>query len=249
MPILALVFVLQQPQSAPAKESAQPAKAVSTIRLWETDQEVHKSLGAPTMYFAARAQKFFTPGEHDAAARIYGVLDDVYSRQSDAGEVQIIIGYRLDESESHLHPQLRVAAIDFEFDKRLTLRKGLGAITEAADLCAASCLLTGINRSVNTTVIVEPKNPTPENQVIAQALVSKETGAKYHFKVGITAWFREQGTTFEQLPVEKLRVSLVDPAIEKSIIDSERAQMARSPYMRNSGMQTGSYQELEPWHP
>jgi hypothetical protein len=247
VPFLALVFMLQQPQSAPAKESAQLPKTVEKIRLWETGEEVHKSLGAPRMYYHPRAERYFTPSEHDAAASVYGLLDDVYTRQTDAGEVQIVIGYNLDESESHLHPQLRVVAVDFEFDKRVTVRKALAAIAEAADLCAAGCVLTGISRSSTPTLIAEPKISSAANDSLARSLGADNEGLPSRSKVGMTAWFREEGTAFEQMPVLKLRLGLTNLATEKSLVDSERARLGRS--ARNAGLKTSSYAELEPWRP
>jgi hypothetical protein len=225
------------------KSASSPA---STIRLWQTEDEIHKALGAPAMYYSRRERRLFSRVEYASATSVYGLLEDVYSRQTSGGEVEIKIGYRFDETQSHLHPTLRVEKVSFSFDKDLTLRNALNSIMELQQLCAAGCAVAGVQDFGETTVIVEPRTHLSEMRDAEEGLAKGKREGDW--RTGCAVKFRKETSAFETAAVETITLELVSIQFEKKAVDEERARRAKYPPSVRDRYQS-SVTELEPWSP
>src|SRR5690242_13670466 len=94
----------------PARHKAAHSKktAVPRFMLWEKQADLRHRLGAPEEYFVPRIQKIIPPHDLRYYTDTYKKVDDVFYRQTAAGEVRILVSYAVDSSVSHLHPETRV---------------------------------------------------------------------------------------------------------------------------------------------
>src|SRR5689334_20560899 len=125
--------------------ASQMKKQAPHFMLWEKQADLRHRLGAPQEYFVPRIQKVIRPRDLRYYTDTYKKVDDVFYRQTAAGEVRILVSYAVDSSVSHLHPEVRVEKIHFVFDKDVALRKALQAIDELRELCDGGCILNGFS--------------------------------------------------------------------------------------------------------
>ena len=185
--------------------------AVPHFMLWEKQADLRHRLGAPEEYFVPRVQKVIPPRDLRYYADTYKKVDDVFYRQTAAGEVRILVSYAVDSSVSHLHPEVRVEKIHFVFDKDVVLRKALQSIDELRELCDGGCILNGFS----STVVAQPAMPS-------QAMVNLAQQMKPHWRgqdmsdatPGAEVYFVDSPypVDFEHSPVDRIDLTLVSNA-------------------------------------
>lgn len=167
--VLALVLLLsfaipgaaRQPKHSersrisPSKPAASPSQPPQFV-LWEKQADLRKRMGEPQEYFVPTIQKIIHPAELRYYSDNYQKIDDVFYRDTPVGEVRIVVAYARDESQGHLHPEIRVEKVHFFFDKDVNLRTALASIVELRELCAGGCILNGFSSSV----VAQPAKPS-----------------------------------------------------------------------------------------
>lgn len=185
--------------------------AVPHFRLWEKQADLRHRLGAPEEYFVPRIQKIIVPRDLRYYADTYKKVDDVFYRQTAAGEVRILISYAVDTSVSHLHPEVRVEKVHFVFDKDVSLRKALQAIDELRSLCDGGCILNGFS----STVVAQPALPSQAMSDLAQRMKPHWRGQDMSdASPGAEIYYVDSPypVDFEHSPVDRIDLTLVSNA-------------------------------------
>src|SRR5947209_4808426 len=138
-------------------QQSQPAPKI--MRLGMTAADLHAQFGQPQSIFAAEAQAYITPAEYQGLRVRHGLYWEVFSRKTQRNEYQLSVLFRADESESHLHPTLRVKEVHFKFDKDMSREEFLGDIAEARELCASKCEL-GRSKYGDDPIAITPDRAT-----------------------------------------------------------------------------------------
>lgn len=197
----------------PARHKAAQSKktAVPHFRLWEKQADLRHRLGTPGEYFVPRIQKIILPRDLRYYADTYKKVDDVFYRQTAAGEVRIMISYAVDSSVSHLHPEVRVEKIHFVFDKDVSLRKALQSVDELRELCEGGCILNGFS----STVVAQPAMPSQALADLAQQMKPHWRGQDMSDATpGAEVYFVDSPypVDFEHSPVDRIDLTLVSNA-------------------------------------
>lgn len=204
-------------QSRPAKRKAyssrQSVKPPTPLRfiLWEKQDDLRKRAGNPDQYFVPVIQKVIKPAELRYYRDTYKKIDDVYYRETPAGRVRIVVAYAMDESQSHLDPDIRVEKVHFFFDKDIPLRKALAAITELRQLCAGGCILNGFS----STVIAQPAAPSEAQVALAHQMKPHWRGEDMSDATpGAEVFYVDSpyAVDFEHSPVERIDYTLISNA-------------------------------------
>jgi hypothetical protein len=179
--------------------------------LWEKQADLRHRLGLPAEYFVPRIQKLIRPAQYDYYFDNYKNVDDVFYRPTSLGEVRILVAYAVDGSRSHLNPDIRVSKIHFLFDKDVSLRDALAAITELRQLCAERCILNGFTGSV----VVQPAAPTQAQLELAKEMKPLWRGQDMSDATpGAEVFYQDSpyAIDFEHSPVERIDLTLVSNA-------------------------------------
>ena len=185
--------------------------AVPHVRLWEKQAELRHRLGAPEEYFVPRIQKVIQLRDLRYYADTYKRVDDVFYRQTPAGEVRILVSYAVDSSVSHLHPEIRVEKVHFVFDKDVPLRRALQAVDELRALCESGCILNGFS----STVVAQPALPSQAMADLAQQMKPHWRGQDMSDATpGAEVYFVDSPypVDFEHSPVDRIDLTLVSNA-------------------------------------
>ena len=197
----------------PVRHKAAQGKktAVPHFMLWERQADLRHRLGAPEEYFVPRIQKIIPPRDLRYYTDTYKKVDDVFYRQTPAGEVRILISYAVDSSVSHLHPETRVEKIHFVFDKDVSLRKALQSVDELRALCDGGCILNGFS----STVVAQPAMPSQAMADLAQQMKPHWRGQDMSDATpGAEVYFVDSPypVDFEHSPVDRIDLTLVSNA-------------------------------------
>ena len=195
-------------RSLPAAEKSEPPLR---FVLWETQSDLRKRAGEPQQYFVPAIQKLIKPSELRYYNDNYGKVDDVFYRETAAGEVRILVAYAHDESQGHLNPEVRVEKIHFFFDKDITLRKALASIAELRDLCAGGCILNGFSSSV----VAQPASPSDAQIALAHQMKPHWRGQDMSDATpGAEVFYVDSPypVDFEHSPVERIDYTLMSNA-------------------------------------
>lgn len=123
---LAAIFIVFASLTASAQDVA--------FRLGMTREDVTRDFGRPARWFA-NGQYY----DHVPSSVGGGTLWDVYSRRTAQNEYEVLVNFRVDASESRLHPTLRVHEVRFRADKAKTMKEMLLDLPEAITICASGC--------------------------------------------------------------------------------------------------------------
>ena len=179
--------------------------------LWENQSNLRKRAGEPQQYFVPAIQKLIKPSELRYYSDNYGKVDDVFYRETAAGEVRILVAYAHDESQGHLNPEVRVEKIHFFFDKDITLRKALASIAELRELCAGGCILNGFSSSV----VAQPASPSDAQITLAHQMKPHWRGQDMSDATpGAEVFYVDSPypVDFEHSPVERIDYTLISNA-------------------------------------
>ncbi len=116
-----------------ALTSAQLSRTPPTFRLGMSLEEVTRVFGPPTRYLMNGYYYDRYPSV------VTGLLWRAYSRSTSQNEYEILVHFRVDSSESRLHPTLRVQEVRFKADKAKTMKEILLDVPEAIVVCANGC--------------------------------------------------------------------------------------------------------------
>jgi hypothetical protein len=191
----------------PAGNAEQPLRFV----LWESQSDLRKRAGEPQQYFVPAIQKLIKPSDLRYYTDNYGKVDDVFYRNTAVGEVRILVAYARDESQGHLHPEIRVEKVHFFFDKDITLRKALAAIGELRELCAGGCILNGFSSSV----VAQPASPSDAQIALAHQMKPHWRGQDMSDATpGAEVFYVDSPypVDFEHSPVERIDYTLISNA-------------------------------------
>jgi hypothetical protein len=194
----------------PQKTSA-PGQTPALFALWEKQADLRHRIGVPPEYFVPRIQKLIRPAQYDYYFDNYKNVDDVFYRPTSLGEVRILVAYAVDGSRSHLNPDIRVSKVHFVFDKDISLRDALAAITELRQLCAQGCILNGFTSSV----VVQPAAPTQTQLDLAKEMKPLWRGQDMSDATpGAEVFYQDSPypIDFEHSPVERIDLTLVSNA-------------------------------------
>jgi hypothetical protein len=222
--VLAILFVLISsllvtPQQRPplkatrvrtSRQDTKPAKPLKFF-LWEKQQDLRKRAGVPQEYFVPKIQKLIRSEELRYYSDTYKKVDDVFYRDTPAGRVRILVAYADDESRSHLDPDVRVEKVHFFFDKDVSLRKALAAISELRELCAGGCILNGFSSSV----VAQPASPSEAELALAHQMKPHWRGQDMSDATpGVEVFYVDSPypIDFEHSPVERIDYTLVSNA-------------------------------------
>jgi hypothetical protein len=211
--LLSSLLCAQSPNHRPNSRAPKTARAVTdpTCSLWEKQADLRHRLGLPAEYFVPRIQKLIRPAQYDYYFDNYKNVDDVFYRPTALGEVRILVAYAVDGSRSHLNPDIRVSKIHFLFDKDVSLRDALAAITELRQLCAERCILNGFTGSV----VVQPAVPTQAQLELAKEMKPLWRGQDMSDATpGAEVFYQDSpyAIDFEHSPVERIDLTLVSNA-------------------------------------
>ena len=200
-------------KKARAARSEQKTTATEPLRftLWEKQEELRKRAGEPQEYFVPRVQKVIKPTELRYYRDNYNKVDDVFYRETPVGRVRILVAYAVDESESHLNPEIRVEKLHFVFDKDVSLRKALAAIAELRELCAGGCIMNGFS----STVVAQPASPTEAQVALAHKMKPHWRGQDMSDATpGAEIFYVDSPypVDFEHSPVERIDYTLTSNA-------------------------------------
>jgi hypothetical protein len=179
--------------------------------LWEKKSDLHRRAGEPQQYFVPAIQKLIKPPELRYYTDNYQKVDDVFYRATAAGEVRILVGYALDESQGHLNPETRVEKVHFFFDKDVKLRQALAAIQELRQLCSGGCILNGMSSSV----VAQPVNPSETQVKLAHDMKPHWRGQDMSDATpGAEVFYVDSPypVDFEHSPVERIDYTLISNA-------------------------------------
>ena len=199
------------------KGKAQPSPQVTKpeqpleFALWETQSNLRKRAGEPQQYFVPAIQKLIKPSELRYYADNYQKVDDVFYRNTAAGEVRILVAYARDESQGHLYPGIRVEKVHFFFDKDVSLRKALASIQELRQLCSGGCILNGMSSSV----VAQPANPSEAQIKLAHDMKPNWRGQDMSDATpGAEVFYVDSPypIDFEHSPVERIDYTLMSNA-------------------------------------
>src|SRR6185503_10044319 len=106
---------LQHTKKGRTQHSPQATKPGEPLQfvLWEPQSDLRKRAGEPRQYFVPAIQKLIKPSELRYYSDNYQKVDDVFYRHTATGEVRILVAYAQDESQGHLHPEVRVEKVHF----------------------------------------------------------------------------------------------------------------------------------------
>lgn len=192
------------------RPAASPATPLQFV-LWEKQADLHKRVGEPREYFVPAIQKIIHPAELRYYSDTYQKVDDVFYRETPIGEVRIMVAYARDESQGHLHPEIRVEKVHFFFDKDVNLRTALAAIVELRELCAGGCILNGFSSSV----VAQPANPTNLQIKLADEMKPHWRGQDMSDATpGAEVYYVDSpyAVDFEHSPVERIDYTLISNA-------------------------------------
>lgn len=193
--------------SAQAPKPDQPLE----FTLWEAQSDLRKRAGEPQQYFVPAIQKLIKPSELRYYSDNYQKVDDVFYRETAAGEVRILVGYARDESQGHLNPEIRVEKVHFIFDKDVNLRKALAAIQELRQLCSGGCILNGMSSSV----VAQPASPSEAQIKLAHDMKPHWRGQDMSDATpGAEVFYVDSPypVDFEHSPVERIDYTLISNA-------------------------------------
>jgi hypothetical protein len=179
--------------------------------LWEAQSDLRKRAGEPQQYFVPAIQKLIKPSELRYYSDNYQKVDDVFYRETAAGEVRILVGYARDESQGHLNPEIRVEKVHFIFDKDVNLRKALAAIQELRQLCSGGCILNGMSSSV----VAQPASPSEAQIKLAHDMKPHWRGQDMSDATpGAEVFYVDSPypVDFEHSPVERIDYTLISNA-------------------------------------
>jgi len=179
--------------------------------LWEAQSDLRKRAGEPQQYFVPAIQKLIKPSELRYYSDNYQKVDDVFYRETAAGEVRILVGYARDESQGHLNPEIRVEKVHFIFDKDVNLRKALAAIQELRQLCSGGCILNGMSSSV----VAQPSRPSEAQIKLAHDMKPHWRGQDMSDATpGAEVFYVDSPypVDFEHSPVERIDYTLISNA-------------------------------------
>lgn len=185
--------------------------AVPHFMLWEKQADLRRRLGFPEQYFVPRIEKIITPRDLRYYADTYKKVDDVFYRQTSAGEVRILVSYAVDSSVSHLHPDFRVEKVHFVFDKDVPLRKALDAVDELRAFCEGGCILNGFS----SIVVAQPALPSESMVDLAQQMKPHWRGQDMSDATpGAEIYYVDSPypVDFEHSPVDRIDLTLVSNA-------------------------------------
>jgi hypothetical protein len=211
------------PAEEKASGTAPEALPSKSFSLGMTREEVIRALGPPRMHFVPRARRYFTAAEYDAALSVYGLVDDVYTRRTQANEYQVRMHYMLDSLKSRLHPETRLGGVTFVIDRPASMPAVLADIPEALSLCAAGCRVIGLTSSVSPEIIVYPENPKPEQLELGRLVATgwKGESSGFNWVLAIRLSWEEAAGAYGRSaagsrdwmahPIEEFRFGAADP--------------------------------------
>jgi len=206
-----LLFAQSSRRTVPNKKTSATGQTPALFTLWEKQADLRHRVGLPPEYFVPRIQKLIRPAQYDYYFDNYKNVDDVFYRPTSLGEVRILVAYAVDGSRSHLNPDIRVSKVHFVFDKDVSLRDALAAITELRQLCAERCILNGFTSSV----VVQPAAPTQAQLDLAKEMKPLWRGQDMSDATpGAEVFYQDSPypIDFEHSPVERIDLTLVSNA-------------------------------------
>lgn len=197
----------------PNSRAPQKTRAATdpTFTLWEKQADLRHRVGQPPEYFVPRIQKLIRPAQYEYYFDNYKNVDDVFYRRTALGEIRVLVAYAVDGTRSHLNPDVRVSKIHFVFDKDVSLRSALSAITELRELCAESCIMNGFTASV----VVQPAAPSRAQIDLAKEMKPQWRGQDMSDATpGAEVFYQDSPypLDFEHSPVERIDLTLVSNA-------------------------------------
>lgn len=202
--------VTKRPKPQAVRQNTPPAEPVQ-FALWERQEDLRKRTGVPQEYFVPAIQKLIHPEDLRYYSDNYRKVDDVFYRDTSAGRVRILVAYAKDESLSHLNPEILVEKLHFFFDKDVTLRKALAAITELRELCTGGCILNGFS----STVVAQPASPSEAQVALARKMKPHWRGQDMSDATpGAEVYFVDSPypVDFEHSPVDRIDYTLTSNA-------------------------------------
>jgi hypothetical protein len=129
--------------SALSNETPKPASESqhTSPRLFEigmSREEMIERFGPPPAYYAVSSRRDISPDEYPVVCEVE-LCRPIYRRRTAVNEYRIVIFETADDSQSRLHPTIRVKEIRFTLDKDMTPDTAVSDIVEAHALCAAGC--------------------------------------------------------------------------------------------------------------
>ena len=194
----------------PSPQVTKPEQLLQFV-LWEKQSDLRQRAGEPQQYFVPAIQKLIKPSELRYYSDNYQKVDDVFYRDTAAGEVRILVAYARDESQGHLHPEIRVEKVHFFFDKDVNLRRALAAIQELRQLCLGGCIMNGMSSSV----VAQPADPTEAQIKLAHDMKPHWRGQDMSDATpGAEVFYVDSPypLDFEHSPVERIDYTLISNA-------------------------------------
>ena len=188
--------------AAQGRRSSNEYLTQGTFKLGITQQEISKRLGTPPRGFGH------------------------YVRRTGSNEYALHLSYDLDDSESRLHPVMRLREVEIMIDRPRSLNALLADIPEAVELCTRGCALLGVVTDPNFNyaphIIVYPSEPSAEQLKLAALLGTKwrpETAKAQWVPAVMLRWLTAYGTGFQSVdwlnqPIEKATFTAVAPSVE-----------------------------------
>src|SRR6185437_14547142 len=109
---------------------ASAADAPKLFKIGMSQQEMEAAFGEPTSYLDVRTQQHLSRAEF-AAIGGHCACRPLYSRKTDRNEYEIVVFEKTDDSQSRLHPTIRVEEIRFRLDRAMSPQEALADIAEA----------------------------------------------------------------------------------------------------------------------
>lgn len=191
-------------------QASKPEEPLEFV-LWEKQADLRNRAGEPQQYFVPAIQKLIKPSELRYYSDNYQKVDDVFYRNTTAGEVRILVAYARDESQGHLHPEIRVEKVHFFFDKDVNLRRALASIQELRQLCSGGCILNGMSSSV----VAQPASPSEAQIKLAHDMKPHWRGQDMSDATpGAEVFYVDSPypIDFEHSPVERIDYTLISNA-------------------------------------
>jgi hypothetical protein len=118
-----------------------PTKSTQPLfRVGMTAEEMHAVFGEPQSYFDVRSQLHISKEEY-LSRQGHCLCRPTYFRKTERNEYEITIFETLDDSNSRLHPTLRVGEIRFTLDRAMTEDEASEDISEVKFECGGKCVL------------------------------------------------------------------------------------------------------------
>ena len=113
----------------------------SNPRLFEigmAHEEMIRRFGPPFAYYAVDLRRDVSPDEYPIACNV-SLCRPIYHRRTALNEYRIVVFETADDSESRLHPTVRIETVQFLLDQDMPPEIAIKDIAEAHALCPGGC--------------------------------------------------------------------------------------------------------------